>query len=228
LGDLPLIGRAFRNETLNGNSNELIISVTPHIVTPGQPMVYPGPPLPSVPTPQPLPTLPPGTLFPLAAPTPMGMASPLTVASPITPPPTRMPRGAASPLPLRTPTNQQASPSPAGPPNTFTYGAPPSVNSAGIADPPKIFYVTFTPNVLSYGEAFQLTTLTTTNVSQLSLSYNGVSLSIPQLGPGQWQATLPFTLIGNPPPLGTIALTLTAAKPDGTQASIAIPVMIPK
>ena len=35
LGDLPLIGRAFRNSELNSERNELIIAVTPHIVSPG-------------------------------------------------------------------------------------------------------------------------------------------------------------------------------------------------
>ena len=43
LGDLPLVGRLFRDETLNGVSNELIITVTPHVVTPGAPDgLYPG------------------------------------------------------------------------------------------------------------------------------------------------------------------------------------------
>ncbi len=64
LGDLPLIGRAFRNEALNHQRNELIITVTPHILTPGARGVSPGPPLPAVPAPAPLPTLPPGTTLP--------------------------------------------------------------------------------------------------------------------------------------------------------------------
>jgi len=64
LGDLPLLGRAFRNEELNRQRNELIITVTPHVVTPGAPNVSPGPPLPAIPTARPLPTLPPGTTLP--------------------------------------------------------------------------------------------------------------------------------------------------------------------
>jgi type II secretory pathway component GspD/PulD (secretin) len=70
LGDLPLVGRAFRNETLNRSRNELIITVTPHIVTPGAPFVSPGPPLPAIPAAAPLPTLAPGTRLPRARPTP--------------------------------------------------------------------------------------------------------------------------------------------------------------
>ena len=64
LGDLPLVGRAFRNSSLNRSRNELIITVTPHIVTPGAKFVSPGPPLPAMPSPAPLPTLAPGTVLP--------------------------------------------------------------------------------------------------------------------------------------------------------------------
>jgi type II secretory pathway component GspD/PulD (secretin) len=60
-GDLPLVGRLFRSEAVNRQRNELVITVTPHILTPGESNVSPGPPLPAIPTAQPLPTLPPGT-----------------------------------------------------------------------------------------------------------------------------------------------------------------------
>ena len=64
LGDLPLIGRVFRNDTLNRSRNELIIAVTPHIITPGTRHTSPGPPLPGIPTPAALPTLPAGATLP--------------------------------------------------------------------------------------------------------------------------------------------------------------------
>jgi len=70
LGDLPLVGRAFRNSSLNRSRNELIITVTPHIVTPGARYVSPGPPLPAIPVPAPLPTLAPGTELPRVRQTP--------------------------------------------------------------------------------------------------------------------------------------------------------------
>jgi type II secretory pathway component GspD/PulD (secretin) len=57
LGDLPLVGRAFRNQSLNYSRNELIITVTPHVITPGARFVSPGPPLPAIPAAAPLPTL---------------------------------------------------------------------------------------------------------------------------------------------------------------------------
>jgi type II secretory pathway component GspD/PulD (secretin) len=67
LGDLPLVGKIFRNSTVNSNRNELIVTVTPHIVRSGEPFVSPGPPLPNIPVPQALPTLPPGTTMPAAS-----------------------------------------------------------------------------------------------------------------------------------------------------------------
>ena len=70
LGDLPLVGRAFRNQAVNNSRNELIVTVTPHILKPGQPFVSAGPPLPAAPTAQPLPTLSPSTTLPTPTPTP--------------------------------------------------------------------------------------------------------------------------------------------------------------
>jgi type II secretory pathway component GspD/PulD (secretin) len=64
LGDLPLLGRVFRNEALNHSRNELIIAVTPHIVSPGARILSPGPPLPAIPTAAPLPKLPSGATLP--------------------------------------------------------------------------------------------------------------------------------------------------------------------
>ena len=42
LGDIPLVGRVFRNDNVQGQRNELIIVVTPHVVKPGAPGM-PGP-----------------------------------------------------------------------------------------------------------------------------------------------------------------------------------------
>ncbi len=235
LGDLPLVGRAFRNQTLNGNRNELIISVTPHILTPGQPNVYPGPPLPAIPTPQALPSLPPGTALPPMAPTPMPTASPIALSVVGTPPPPPILNRTASTPNHKSPRAEPSttpsvaltpSPQPPGEPNTFTYGSPPLSNSASSGDGVQIFYASLTPTVLCYGQPVTVTAITSSSVAHVSLSFNGVSLSLTQSEPGQWQATLPFTLIGNPPPTGTISLSLTATKADGTQAAINIPVTV--
>ena len=61
---------------------------------------------------------------------------------------------------------------------------------------------------------------------KLTLGYNGVQTSILQSGAGQWNATFPFTLVGLPEPNGTIMLTLTASKNDGSSASIPIAVSV--
>ena len=63
LGDIPVVGRVFRNDQVNGSRNELIIVVTPHIVKPGS-TAMPGPALRATPSAAPLPTLPPNTQLP--------------------------------------------------------------------------------------------------------------------------------------------------------------------
>src|SRR4029077_3438396 len=107
LGDIPLIGKLFHGVNLTHNKNELIIVVTPHIVAPGSPGLAPGPALPSIPTPEPLPTLPPNTMLP----TPSGqLPTPGLPAITTTP----KPEVSASPSPA----TQTA--------NSFTYGSVPS------------------------------------------------------------------------------------------------------
>lgn len=224
LGDLPLIGHVFRNQTLNGDRNELIISVTPHILSPGQTSTYPGPPLPAIPTPAPLPTLPPGAVLPTPGPavTPTPLTTPDNSAQ-------RAPRPISipTPVPLVSPLPSVApTPSEAPVPNVFTYGSEPPSNDAGPADPPKIYYVVLSPTTLAYGTPVQISATTSTNVTQLSLTYNGVATSISHVAPGKFSGTLPFTLIGTPGPTGAIVLTLTANKPDGTSVSVSVPVTI--
>lgn len=223
LGDLPLVGPIFRNNTLNGTSNELIITVTPHVVTPGEPDgVYPGPPLPAMPTPRALPTLPPGTVLPHGTPTPFPWM------------PVQHPNGAPAKHPaLRPPQNEILVPPVPSPvpsafaqTNVFTFGSPPPNNYATPADAVQIFFATLSPTVLSYGTPVTVNAVTTSNVTQLVLSYNGVSTSLRQTGSGQWSSTFPFTLVGLPVPNATIQLTLTASKSDGTSSVIPIPVSV--
>lgn len=226
LGDLPLVGRVFRNETLNGDRNELIITVTPHIVTPGQATTYPGPPLPAIPTAQPLPTLAPGAVFPGTSPTPKASsATPLranTVAAAEASPSLKGPNASgatATPSPTPPPT-----PPPLTADDAFTFRAAAAQGSGGNAA--RIYYVQFAPTHLSYGQAVNIVALTSTSTTAVSLSYNGVSVSLPESGPGRWQASLPFTLVGNPAPAGTIMLSLVAASADGTHDTVRIPVTI--
>jgi type II secretory pathway component GspD/PulD (secretin) len=64
LGDLPLIGRLFQDVGVTHTRNELIVTVTPHILKPGMTQASFGPPLPAIPTPEPLPTLEPSATLP--------------------------------------------------------------------------------------------------------------------------------------------------------------------
>lgn len=235
LGDLPLVGRAFRNQTLNGNRNELIISVTPHILTPGQANVYPGPPLPAIPTPQALPSLPPGTVLPPLAPRPMPTGPPVTLSVtnlPLAPPVSTIsatpPAKSFKTAPIATPSAVPTQPAPQAltERNTFTYGSPPAANFSPAGNGAEIYYARLAPTLLSYGQPISVTAITSANVARMSLSYNSVSLSLTQSGPGRWEATLPFTLIGTPSPIGAISLSLAATTGDGTQTAIAIPVTV--
>ncbi|HLI94661.1 MAG TPA: hypothetical protein VKT72_01085 [Candidatus Baltobacteraceae bacterium] len=216
LGDLPLLGPLFRNQTINGDSNELIISVTPHIVNPNGPNVYPGPPLPRIPKPVALPTLPPGTVLPASAPTPMPMTN---AQAPSAPAPTE---AISSPAP----TPMQPAPPPPPEPNTYTYGAVPNSNIATATDPPTIYYATISPTLLSHGTPMQFSAITSTNVARLALGYNGVSMSLSQTSAGSWHGTFPFAFVTAPGATGPITLTLVADKADGTSASIPIPLTV--
>jgi type II secretory pathway component GspD/PulD (secretin) len=226
LGDLPLVGHVFRNETLNGVSNELIITVTPHVVVPGAPDgVYPVP-LQTVPTPAPLPTLQPGAVLPTMAPFIQHLAIPMPQRLP-TPPPAFRPLSRRFPQPvvLLTPTPSPM-PSAFSQANIFTFGSPPPNNFAGPGDGVQIFYAALSPTIVSYGTPITVTAITTSNVNSLTLSYNGVQTSIAQVGAGQWSATIPFTLVGLPVPNATVQLSLTASKSDGTSSVIPIPVSV--
>ena len=223
LGDLPLVGRVFRNQTLNGDRNELIISVTPHILTPGETTVYPGPPLPHVPTPAPLPTLPPGTVLPAAAPTfePTSMPSPppLILSTPA-------PSSAVATPGMTPTTTPSTSPSGSMPNQTdaFTYQASP--NAAVTTNAPRILFVQFFPTSVAYGQPINIVALTTSNVSALSLTYNTISLSLAPTSPGRWQATVPFTLSVDPTFSGPITINLVAKTVAGLETSVPIPVTV--
>jgi type II secretory pathway component GspD/PulD (secretin) len=135
LGDLPLIGRLFQDKGIDHTRNELIITVTPHIVQPGEAGNYVPWDL-GVPRPGPLPTLPPDMRLPpphnlstvssserdsrpLPAPEPSPVEVPLPDASQVTATP-GVPRGyatpssarAVAPTPVMQPTATQASAAP--------------------------------------------------------------------------------------------------------------------
>lgn len=219
LGDLPLVGSLFRNQTLNGDRNELIITVTPHILKSGEIANYPGPPLPAIPTPQPLPTLVPGATFPSATPLNTFLAATKQQTRGPVPTPTPL----VTPTPILTPT---PAPQAGVQGDVFTYGSRPSSNYASDMDPVQILYATLTPVSLSYGTAMQISAVTSSNATSLALRYDGLSTSIQSTGPGQWQSSFPFTFAGNNPKPGPITLVLTASNNAGLSASIPITVSV--
>jgi len=227
LGDLPIIGGLFRNENLNYTRNELIITVTPHILPPGSSeSPPPNAALPQYETPGPLPTLPPNTQLP----------SPLPQAMPEPPPPPPTPIVAPSPShgmkpELSTP-SASPSPSPAPTPsafgstNVFEYGSAPQNTYAGDFDTPQIFYARFTPTVLKQGTPVSVSVVTTTNVRKVTIGVSGSTTSLSSVASSQWQGNYNFNTTSMPASQGTVNLTLSAFRSDGVAATIQIPVSL--
>ncbi len=218
LGDLPLVGHVFRNDNVQGQRNELIIVVTPHIVRPGKPLL-PGPALRAVPTPQALPTLPPNARLPAAS----GQLAP-RASTPSAPGPTVT----ATPSPAQSgaPTASTPAPVPSAfaQTNVFTFGAAPQSNFAKPTDPVQIFYATLSPTVVAIGTPLRLAVITTSNATAVKLTIGSQSMPLNQTAPGQWQGTFPFPAL--PQAQGSLMTSLVASRADGTSATVPIPVNI--
>ncbi|MBV9292153.1 MAG: hypothetical protein JO222_06860 [Frankiales bacterium] len=214
LGDVPLVGRVFRNDNVQGQRNELIIVVTPHIVKPGK-SVLPGPPLQGIPTPAALPTLPPNTRLP--APSGQLPTRRMTAVVAATPAPIAMtspaPRTAVTPAPVPTAFAQT---------NVFTFGAAPQSNFAKPTDPVQIFYATLSPTVVSNGASVRVAAVTTTNSTTVKLHVGTQSIGLAQTAPGQWQASFPFPLAALAPGQTAVTASLVASRSDGTSATVPI------
>ncbi len=226
LGDLPLIGRLFRNTNYSRQRNELVITVTPHIIDPGSAAAgatLGSPTMNEIPTPQPLPTLEPGTLLPAAKPLGFETSKPFVSATVAALPhpqasPRPQPSGSASPHPQPTPSAFAAA-------NVFTFGAPPQNNFALPTDAVKIDYVMLSPTVMKNNTQFNISVITSSNVSQLLLDTNsGPQIIAHTGGPGMWQSSITFN--GSNVSAGDNMLTfvLIASKEDGTTQRLTIPV----
>ena len=193
--------------------------MTPHVVTPGTQYVSPGPPLPAIPVPAPLPTLPPGMVLPNARPTapPALRPTAATNTAAFSPAPNAITSPAPGPAAQSTPVAET---------NAFAYGQPPASNLAGPADPVRIFSVTFAPTVVRNGTPVRFTAITTTNVVRLTIGRPGFETPIAQSAPGRWESAYNFTASGPPPPQGGVQLVVTATRVDGTSAAIRIPVTV--
>ncbi|HKU67504.1 MAG TPA: secretin N-terminal domain-containing protein [Candidatus Baltobacteraceae bacterium] len=237
LGDIPLVGHIFRNKTVNSQRNELVITVTPHIVEPGNINVMPGPPLPAIPTAQPLPTLAPGTTLPTPRPTlpptftPAPSPEPALTPAPPLPQQSPSPR-AGSPAATRTPSPAQSG-APAPLPtafrqlNTFTYGQAPQSNFAKPGDPVQIFYAQVSPTVVKNGDQISVSVITTTNVNHVTFGLGTITTDVKQIGPGQFQGTFPFSSGGVAfGSAGQVQMALRAYRTDGALATIPVPVSV--
>ncbi len=183
LGDIPLLGKIFRNTNTTNTRNELIIVVTPHVLG-IETTTVPNAALPPgmvVPTPRPLPTVNPSLAFPVVAPPTVRPQ-----LAPSTPPP----KPGGTPLPSAAPGGSPApgasavplaTPSAFAQANTFVFGAPPANTYAGPGDAPQIFYVTLAPTIFTPTATVRVNAITTTNVQRLVIG-TGTNLDQPLTG----------------------------------------------
>jgi type II secretory pathway component GspD/PulD (secretin) len=211
LGDIPVVGRLFQNVQTNNSRNELIIVVTPHVLQVGEPATIPGPAINGLPTPAGLPTLPPNAHLPA----PLGQM-PLAGPSPL-------PAALQTPVPTAT-IQPQATSSALAATNMFVYGSPPPNNYASSTDGVRIYYVQLSPTVLHEGTIVQVTAITTSNATLVTIGNNAAVVPLTKVGPGQWQATFPFhagTAMTSQPQL---QLNLNASNTGTSNVSIPIAV----
>jgi type II secretory pathway component GspD/PulD (secretin) len=228
LGDLPLIGRFFQDVNVNNTRNELIVTVTPHIVKPGTNADFGGSSL-GVPTPGPLPTLEPRATLPPVSKAPRPRRTPIVVEN--TPLPEAnataapTPAGSATPIAGASAKTPLPVPSAFGATNVFTFGKAPANNYVDPSQPPQIFFVQAQPSVIRDGQALTISAITSTNVSSLTFGVSQASsqASLARIGAGQWQSTFNFSVAGLPVSSGNVTLLLVATTQQGGTATVRIP-----
>ncbi|MBV9439991.1 MAG: hypothetical protein JOZ24_08385 [Candidatus Eremiobacteraeota bacterium] len=228
VGDIPLVGRIFRNEQRTNTRNELVIVVTPHLLKPGATTSVPNAAVPSsvtLPTPRPLPTVPPGVAFPQAAPRAAPMANAPSTWAAATPTPMPAPDAVAaiSPEPSA---SAHPTPSAFAQANVYVYGSPPPSTFAAPGDAPKIFYAMLQPSLLSANATARISAITTTNVQRLAVGFGGTAVNLAPLANGTWQGVFSANNLGLPATTSSMQLTLTAYGANGQTASIPIAVNV--
>jgi len=219
LGDLPLIGRLFQDVGVNHTRNELIVTVTPHILKAGMNGAGFGSPLPtpvaeSLPTLAPTATLPPASRAPFPVPQQPQSGVPLAAPSPTATPSPNASQSAPAPLPTAF-----------GQTNTFTFGAAPANNYADANAPPQIFYVQAQPTVVKDGQPVTISVITTTNVATLTFGPTSMAplVSLGSIGPGKWQSTFNFNASAAPSTSGNVNELLTATTTSGAATTLRVP-----
>jgi hypothetical protein len=176
-----------------------------------------------VPTPRPLPTVPPNSGFP-----PPSSARQLQQQTrQATPPPAAAQMQAPQPVATATaaPT-PQATPTALSQANVFVYGSPPPSTFAAPGDAPQIFYATFSPTVLNPNTTVKVSAVTTTNVQRLTIGTGSTNIALSPLGTGLWQGVFSTNALNLPATATTVQLSLIASRNDGQSATIPIPVSL--
>lgn len=233
LGDVPLVGRVFRNEQRTSSRNELIIVVTPHLLAPGS-SALPGPPLLTIPSPQPLPTLPPNATLPalsgLVPRARSGVAPQAVPPLPAAPPSGSNATSAAAPagrdVAIGTPSTPAPAPTAFAQTNVFTFGSAPQSNFAKSGDPVQIFYASLSPTVVANGTSVRVAAVTTSNANAVKLTIGNQTFVLAQTGRGQWQAGFPFPLAAVSVGQNAFTASLVATRADGTSATVSIPLNV--
>ncbi|MEA2784359.1 MAG: ral secretion pathway protein [Candidatus Eremiobacteraeota bacterium] len=226
LGSLPLIGRVFRNDNTTSTRNELIIVVTPHILNGNMTSTIPNaaaPPGMLIPTPRPLPTVPPNTGFPTASPTLQQRPVQRQAATP--PPPAGTPVPQPPPAATSAPT-PQSTPTALSQANVYVYGSPPPNTYAAPGDAPQIFYASLSPTVVAPNTTVRVSAITTTNVQRLTIGTGNTNIALARIGTGTWQGVFAANALGLAPTATSIQLSLIASRNDGQSATIPIPVSL--
>jgi hypothetical protein len=118
-------------------------------------------------------------------------------------------------------------PSPAAATGAFVYGQRPAFLPPYAANQaPKVYYVSASPTVLHNGSTITLQAVTSSNVTRVVVQLGAVATALQQLGPGVWQATVPFALpsTSQMSPQGSAVLTATRA--DGVATTLGIPLTL--
>jgi type II secretory pathway component GspD/PulD (secretin) len=205
LGYLPIVGPAFTRTTISGQRNELIITVTPHVIDPLTASVTPpaGPAMTTLPTPNPLPTLAPSTYIQLPGDAPSGSAP--------------------STLPQSTPTIAPKAGATSG--GSFVYGArPAAIPATRVNDPPRLLYVSASPQLVKNGTPTTIEAVTTPNVTRVVVQLGTATVSLTQASPGLWSATVPLSLPNTSQ--SNVTAVLSAARADGVATTLNIPFTI--
>ncbi len=247
LGYLPLIGFLFRDTNVQHTRNELLISITPHVIPehpPTAPEATPNPtPVPiTLPTPVTVP-LPTPAPWPMLPPAPRAQLLPTPVPVAISPPeptpaPTVIPSernapalsdvgGSATPHPLVSP-SPVALPSAFSQTDVYTFGTAPANNYAAPNAAPQIFFVQVQPTVIGDGEQMTISAITTTNVTRLTFGSNTMlpEAQLRMVAPGKWQSTFTFSSAGLPVGQSNVQMTLTATTAVGGMVAVPVPLSV--